>query len=116
MHLRKLIIMFMLIVLIQNHFGYGLVYLSETIPLRLLSFRLTGVISFPFPTALKFPINIYICLYRKIEHPSYASLDYDFALLRLSQAVDFTDSSLFHVFPACWPSSEPTIEGQEVIC
>ena len=43
-------------------------------------------------------------------------MDYDFALLRLSQAVDFTDSSLSHVFPACWPSSEPTIEGQEVIC
>ena len=51
MRLRKLIFMFMLIELIQNQFGYGLGYLSETIPLRLLSFRLTGVISLPFPTA-----------------------------------------------------------------
>ena len=54
--------MFMLIVLILNHFGYGLGYLSETIPLRLLSFRLTGVISLPFPTA-KVPIkNLYLSL------------------------------------------------------
>ena len=54
--------MFMLIVLILNHFGYGLGYLSETILLRLLSFRLTGVISLPFPTA-KVPLqHLYLSL------------------------------------------------------
>ena len=51
---------------------------------------------------------------RKFEHPNYGSLDYDFALLRLSQAIDFTNPSLDHVYPACWPSSEPTIAGQRV--
>ena len=49
MCLRKLMFMFMLIVLIQHHFGYGSGYLSETIPRRLLSFGLTGVISLPNP-------------------------------------------------------------------
>ena len=54
--------MFMLIVLILNHFGYGLGYLSETIPLRLLSFKLTGEISLPFPTA-KVPLqHLYLSL------------------------------------------------------
>ena len=54
--------MFMLIELIQNCFGYGLGYLSETILLRLLSFRLTGVISLPVPTA-KVPIkHLYLSL------------------------------------------------------
>ena len=62
MGLRKLIFMFMLIELIQNHFGYGLGYLSETILLKLLSFRLTGVISLPVPTA-KVPIkHLYLSL------------------------------------------------------
>ena len=42
------------------------------------------------------------------------TLDYDFALLRLSQAVDFTNPDLYHVFPACWASSEPTTAGQRV--
>ena len=62
MYLRYLIFMFMLIVLILNHFGYGLGYLSETIPLRLLSFRLTGVISLPFLSA-KVPLqHLYLSL------------------------------------------------------
>ena len=51
MCLSKLIFWFMLIELIQHHFGYGLGYLSERIPRRLLSFRLTGVTSLPFPSA-----------------------------------------------------------------
>ena len=43
---------------------------------------------------------------RKFEHPNYVSstVDYDFTLLRLSFAVDFSNPSLSHVFPACWPT------------
>merc|ERR1719188_910140 len=55
---------------------------------------------------------------RIIDHPSYGTggsrINYDFSLLRLSQPVDFSDPSLSHVFPACWPTSEPT-SGQRAI-
>ena len=50
-------------------------------------------------------------LYRRINHPSYNNGDppnYDFQLIELSSAVNFADSRLSHVYPACWPSSEPT--------
>jgi len=42
----------------------------------------------------------------KVEHPDYNtnSLEYDFSLLKLETAVDFSDSSNDHIFPACWPT------------
>jgi len=42
---------------------------------------------------------------RKVEHPDYNNkLEYDFSLLKLQTAVDFSDSSNGHIFPACWPT------------
>ena len=51
---------------------------------------------------------------RRIDHPSFNMPNFDIALLRLSEAVDFSNPSLSHVFPACWPSLEPKA-GQKVI-
>ena len=44
--------------------------------------------------------------FRKFEHPNWdtSRIDNDFSLLRLSSAVDFSNPSLSHVFPACWPT------------
>jgi len=42
---------------------------------------------------------------RKVEHPDYnRNLEYDFSLLKLQTAVDFSDSSNDHIYPACWPT------------
>lgn len=41
---------------------------------------------------------------RKEEHPNFDWPRYDFALLQLATAVDFSDPKLGHVFPACWPT------------
>ena len=40
------------------------------------------------------------------DHPNYDNSDfsYDFSLLKLETAVDFSDPKLGHVFPACWPT------------
>ena len=42
--------------------------------------------------------------YRQRTHPNYKAntAEYDFALLRLKNAVDF--ASFPNVFPACWPT------------
>ena len=47
---------------------------------------------------------------RRINHPSYGGSppDFDYQLIELSSAVNFADPQLSHVFPACWPTSEPT--------
>ena len=50
-------------------------------------------------------------LSRRINHPSFnngSPPNYDFQLIELSTSVDLTDPKLSHVFPACWPTSEPT--------
>ena len=51
-----------------------------------------------------------VLLSRRINHPSYGGSppDYDFQLIELSSTVNFADPQLSHVFPACWPTSEPT--------
>ena len=49
--------------------------------------------------------------FRRINHPQYNRgnpPNYDFQLIQLSSAVNFADSRLSHVYPACWPTSEPT--------
>merc|ERR1711934_57690 len=54
---------------------------------------------------------------RRINHPQYnngSPPNYDFQLIELSSAVNFADSRLSHVYPACWPTSEPT-SGRVVI-
>ena len=48
---------------------------------------------------------------RRINHPSFnngSPPNYDFQLIELSTSVDLTHPKLSHVFPACWPTSEPT--------
>ena len=58
-------------------------------------------------------INNFI-LNRVVPHPEYnwQSQEYDFALLKLGEKVDF--AKLSHVYPACWPSYEPEVTGTNV--
>ena len=56
--------------------------------------------------------DVFLGIFRRINHPSYENNqgvpNYDLQLIELATMVNFTDPSLSHVFPACWPSSEPT--------
>ena len=96
-------------------FGCGSVRLTKEIPRKVTLPWLISEIARLYPSLLS---NLYIpytnrC--RIIDHPNYdnTTKNYDIALLRLSEPVDFSDPSLSHVFPACWPSSEPEA-GQRV--
>jgi len=54
---------------------------------------------------------------QRINHPQYnngSPPNYDFQLIELEEAVNFADPRLSHVYPACWPTSEPT-SGRVVI-
>jgi secreted trypsin-like serine protease len=53
----------------------------------------------------------------KTEHPGYDSSSYafDFSILHLESAVDFTNPLLSHVLPVAWPNRKPTIGADAII-
>ena len=96
-------------------FGCGSVWLTRENPRKVTLLWLTSEIYYFISNYLQRSCTDRV--FRVINHPDYIAtsdyLDLDISLLRLPEPVDFNNPALSHVFPACWPSSEP-VNGTRV--
>lgn len=79
-----------------------------------LSWMWLSTATYPNTSWSQMMVKIFVLCCRIHDHPQYNGfhVDYDFSLLRLSRALDF--SQYDHILPVCLPQSSPTPNGAEV--